>query len=194
MMETMPLPDLPASFSRAATGIRRSSPCAAAAFCEVVSQVITKPGVGAQHRRLSSVTEFLPGWRSPESSFLPCIIPTRLGRIRLWCRRVQISGRSVRTVNTQVCLYGTCCQARPGVSMKILNTHIRCECESKPEAAPLALRTALRSLDLLPRPTPALTARESGILTSVTQHAAQHSPQRTSLAHSSVDTHMREAD
>ena len=32
MMETMPLPDLPASFSRAATGIRRSSPCAAAAF------------------------------------------------------------------------------------------------------------------------------------------------------------------
>ena len=47
MMETMPLPDLPASFSRAATGIRRSSPCAGAAFCEGVSQVITKPGAGA---------------------------------------------------------------------------------------------------------------------------------------------------
>ena len=47
MMETMPLPDLPASFSRAATGIRRSSPCAGAAFCEGVSQVITKPGACA---------------------------------------------------------------------------------------------------------------------------------------------------
>ena len=44
MMETMPLPDLPASFSRAATGIRRSSPCAAAAFFVGAAQVITKPG------------------------------------------------------------------------------------------------------------------------------------------------------
>ena len=44
-METMPLPDLPASFSRAATGIRRSSPCAAAAFFVRAAQVITKPGV-----------------------------------------------------------------------------------------------------------------------------------------------------
>ena len=43
-METMPLPDLPASFSRAATGIRRSSPCAAAAFFVLASQVITKLG------------------------------------------------------------------------------------------------------------------------------------------------------
>ena len=41
MIETMPLPDLPASFSRAATGIRRSSPCAAAAFFVLASQVIT---------------------------------------------------------------------------------------------------------------------------------------------------------
>ena len=40
-METMPLPDLPASFSRAATGIRRSSPCAGAAFFAGGSQVIT---------------------------------------------------------------------------------------------------------------------------------------------------------
>ena len=46
MMETMPLPDLPASFSRAATGIRRSSPCAGAAFFARGSQVITKPGAG----------------------------------------------------------------------------------------------------------------------------------------------------
>ena len=41
-------PDLPAFFFHAATGIRRSSPCAAAAFCAVSSQVITKPGVGAR--------------------------------------------------------------------------------------------------------------------------------------------------
>ena len=39
-------PDLPAISSRAATGIRRSSPCAAAAFFVLASQVITKPGVG----------------------------------------------------------------------------------------------------------------------------------------------------
>ena len=63
MMETMPLPDLPASFSRAATGIRRSSPCAAAAFFVRAAQVITKPGPCARRRGLSSVTEFLPGWR-----------------------------------------------------------------------------------------------------------------------------------
>ena len=62
MMETMPLPDLPASFSRAATGIRRSSPCAAAAFFAGAAQVITKPGPCARRRGLSSVTEFLPGW------------------------------------------------------------------------------------------------------------------------------------
>ena len=61
MLETMHPPDLPAFSSRAATGIRRSSPCAAAAFCALASQVITKPGAGAQLRRLSSVTEFLPG-------------------------------------------------------------------------------------------------------------------------------------
>ena len=46
MMETMPLPDLPAFSSRAATGIRRSSPCAAAAFFVTSAQVITKPGAG----------------------------------------------------------------------------------------------------------------------------------------------------
>ena len=50
MMETMPLPDLPASFSRAATGIRRSSPCAAAAFFAAAAQVITKPGPCARVR------------------------------------------------------------------------------------------------------------------------------------------------
>ena len=44
MMETMPLPDLPAFFFHAATGLRRSSPCAAASFCVVAPQVITKPG------------------------------------------------------------------------------------------------------------------------------------------------------
>ena len=44
MMETMYPPDLPAFSSRAATGIRRCSPCAGAAFCAAVSQVITKPG------------------------------------------------------------------------------------------------------------------------------------------------------
>ena len=60
-METMPLPDLPASFSRAATGIRRCSPCAGAAFFEGAAQVITKPGPCARRRGLSSVTEFLPG-------------------------------------------------------------------------------------------------------------------------------------
>ena len=41
MLETMYPPDLPASFSRAATGIRRSSPCAGAAFFAGGSQVIT---------------------------------------------------------------------------------------------------------------------------------------------------------
>ena len=55
MLETMPPPDLPASVFHAATGIRRSSPCAAAAFCELASQVITKPGVGAVRRRLSYI-------------------------------------------------------------------------------------------------------------------------------------------
>ena len=55
MLETMPPPDLPAFFFHAATGIRRSSPCAAAAFCELASQVITKPGVGAGRRRLSYI-------------------------------------------------------------------------------------------------------------------------------------------
>ena len=44
MLETMPLPDLPAISSRAATGIRRSSPCAAAAFFVTSAQVITKLG------------------------------------------------------------------------------------------------------------------------------------------------------
>ena len=48
MLETMPPPDLPAFVFHAATGIRRSSPCAAAAFCARASQVITKPGVGAR--------------------------------------------------------------------------------------------------------------------------------------------------
>ena len=37
-------PDLPAISSRAATGIRRSSPCAAAAFFAWAAQVITKLG------------------------------------------------------------------------------------------------------------------------------------------------------
>ena len=54
MLETMPTEDLPAFSSRAATGIRRSSPCAAAAFCVASAQVITKPGVCAQRGRLSS--------------------------------------------------------------------------------------------------------------------------------------------
>ena len=40
MMETMPLPDLPASFFHAATAIRRSSPCAGAAFFVGAAQVI----------------------------------------------------------------------------------------------------------------------------------------------------------
>ena len=48
MLETMPPPDLPAFFFHAATAIRRSSPCAAAAFFARASQVITKPGVGAR--------------------------------------------------------------------------------------------------------------------------------------------------
>ena len=47
MLETMYPPDLPASFSRAATGIRRCSPCAGAAFFAGAAQVITKPGAGA---------------------------------------------------------------------------------------------------------------------------------------------------
>ena len=55
MMETMPLPDLPASFSRAATGIRRSSPCAAAAFFVGAAQVITKPGPCASTSRFYRV-------------------------------------------------------------------------------------------------------------------------------------------
>ena len=55
MLETMPLPDLPAISSRAATGIRRSSPCAAAAFFVTSAQVITKLGDRGRPRRLSSV-------------------------------------------------------------------------------------------------------------------------------------------
>ena len=69
MLETMPLPDLPASFTHAATGIRRSSPCAAAAFCDRVSQVITKPGVGA----------------TPPTPFFRYRIPPRLGSHRNKC-------------------------------------------------------------------------------------------------------------
>ena len=42
MLETMPPPDLPAFSSRAATAIRRSSPCAGAAFFVSASQVITR--------------------------------------------------------------------------------------------------------------------------------------------------------
>ena len=61
MLEMMPPPDLPASFAHAATGIRRSSPCAAAAFCEYASQVITRPGVGTR-----------------AGAFLTVRIPTRL--------------------------------------------------------------------------------------------------------------------
>ena len=52
MLETMPPPDLPARFAHAATGIRRSWPCAAAAFFAWASQVITKPGVGTRAGQL----------------------------------------------------------------------------------------------------------------------------------------------
>ena len=45
MLEMMPPPDLPAFFSRAATAIRRSAPCAGAAIFVGAAQVITKPGV-----------------------------------------------------------------------------------------------------------------------------------------------------
>ena len=65
MLETMPLPDLPARFAHAATGIRRSSPCAAAAFCERASQVITKPGVGTHVPPSFLPLEFLPGCTAP---------------------------------------------------------------------------------------------------------------------------------
>ena len=44
MLDWMLPPDLPAISSRAATGIRRSSPCAGAAFFAGAAQVITKPG------------------------------------------------------------------------------------------------------------------------------------------------------
>ena len=50
MMDMMYPPDLPAFSSRAATGIWRCSPCAGAAFFVWASQVITKPGAGAQRR------------------------------------------------------------------------------------------------------------------------------------------------
>ena len=55
MLDWMLPPDLPASVANAATGIRRSSPCAAAAFCEWALQVITEQGVGAVRRRLSYI-------------------------------------------------------------------------------------------------------------------------------------------
>ena len=83
MMETMYPPDLPAFSSRAATGIRRCSPCAGAAFCAAVSQVITKPGPCARRRGLSSVTEFLPG-----------------------CLRVaSVGGFAVRAIGSRVAVY-----------------------------------------------------------------------------------------
>ena len=44
MLDWMLPPDLPASVANAATGIRRSSPCAAAAFFAWAAQVITKLG------------------------------------------------------------------------------------------------------------------------------------------------------
>ena len=44
MLDWMLPPDLPAISSRAATGIRRSSPYAAAAFFATSAQVITKLG------------------------------------------------------------------------------------------------------------------------------------------------------
>ena len=66
MLETMPPPDLPAFVFHAATGIRRSSPCAAAAFCARASQVITKPGVGAR----------------AQTPFLHLRTPTRLAAAR----------------------------------------------------------------------------------------------------------------
>ena len=54
MLDWMLPPDLPAISSRAATGIRRSSPCAAAAFFDTSAQVITKLGDRGPGR-LSSV-------------------------------------------------------------------------------------------------------------------------------------------
>ena len=55
MLDWMLPPDLPAISSRAATGIRRSSPYAAAAFFVTSAQVITKLGDRGRPRRLSSV-------------------------------------------------------------------------------------------------------------------------------------------
>ena len=75
-METMPLPDLPAFSSRAATGIRRCSPCAGAAFFVRVSQVITKPGAGA-----ARPGAFLPLQNSYQAGLLCFLPPPTLLRI-----------------------------------------------------------------------------------------------------------------
>ena len=64
-------PDLPAISSRAATGIRRSSPCAAAAFFVWAAQVITKLGDRGR----------------PRSPFFRYRIPTRLSSTCLGCAK-----------------------------------------------------------------------------------------------------------
>ena len=79
MLETMPLPDLPARFAHAATGIRRSWPCAAAAFFARASQVITKPGVGTHVPPSFLPLEFLPGCDAYES----CVCASSLARRRV---------------------------------------------------------------------------------------------------------------
>ena len=82
MMETILPPDLPAFSSRAATGIRRSLPCAGAAFCAAVSQVITKPGPCAIAQgpffRYRIPTRLFCGWLRGSRNRVAC------GRVLIW--------------------------------------------------------------------------------------------------------------